>query len=135
MPSHSELRQAGADLEFEQSAQWLESHVSAECAMRYRAARRPIPQPDSSESADAIRLRWLLKQQTINTFGQVDDPEFEVDDLLNSSRAAIDASMAAQQPKPKAGPEQLEQEPEQPAELAESLAPIAQLEQKPTDES
>lgn len=133
MPSYSELRQAGADLEFEQSAEWLESHVSPECAMRYRAARRPIPQPDSSENADAIRLRWLLKQQTINIFGQVDDPEFEADDLLNSARAAIDASMAAQQLEPKAGPEQLEQEPEQPAKLAESLAPTAQLEQELTE--
>jgi hypothetical protein len=60
MTTKAQHRQAGADDEFEQSYDWLASHVSAECAMRYREARRPALQPDNSDEADAMRFRRLV---------------------------------------------------------------------------
>lgn len=100
----NELLQQGADDEYEASAAWLETHISSACASAYRAARRPPVLADSSDSADAERLRWLL-QHCGNELAQVislpvTEPTEPTDDLggvgrLNQARQAIDLQIAA----------------------------------------
>lgn len=99
-----EVYQQGADEEYEASAAWLETHISSACASAYRAARRPPVLADSSDSADAERLRWLL-QHCGNELAQVislpvTEPTEPTDDLggvgrLNQARQAIDLQIAA----------------------------------------
>lgn len=103
-PDPIEVYQQGADDEYEASAAWLETHISSACASAYRAARRPPVLADSSDSADAERLRWLL-HHCGNELAQVislpvAEPTEPTDDLggverLNQARQAIDLQMAA----------------------------------------
>lgn len=106
-PDSIEVYQQGADEEYEASAAWLESHISSACASAYRAARRPpvlADSSDSSDSADAERLRWLLRRcgdelaRVISL--PVAEPTEPTDDLkeverLNQARQAIDLQIAA----------------------------------------